>query len=299
MRSSIRRGLVMTAFAGTCVLAAGPIALAQATTSPEAFALDATGVISVPNVGDATLTGTPNVTAVNGAVDSLLQVAVAHDTVTSTPPGNSATSVLTSITTPATNILSGLDLPILGSLLGPAAGLLDAGAVSSSCTWDGTGTADADFTLSSSIANLEFLGTAVTIPGTLGTDVLLSSLIPSATYNTLVGNLVSLVGGLTSAAGIVIELNYVTPGPGTGTRTVSAVHIAITGAGSGLLSGATGTSNVETIDIASSTCGSGTSVVASPVAGGKGLGIGLGLLGLLGSGFAAVYLRRRHVALAA
>ena len=122
----------MTAFAGTCVLAAGPIALAQATTSPEAFALDATGVISVPNVGDATLTGTPNVTAVNGAVDSLLQVAVAHDTVTSTPPGNSATSVLTSITTPATNILSGLDLPILGSLLGPAAGLLDAGAVSSS-----------------------------------------------------------------------------------------------------------------------------------------------------------------------
>jgi hypothetical protein len=297
MRSSIRRGLVMTAFAGTCVLAAGPAALASATTSPEAFALDASGVITVGNVGDATLTGNPNVTTGAGAVDSLLQVAVGHDTVTSTPPGNTATSVLAnaSVTTPSTNILSGL-LGVLGILGNP--GLLTATGVSSSCTWDGTGTADSDFTLASNVATIDLLGTSVSVGAVSGTDVPLSSIIPAATYNTLVGDLVSLTGGLASAAGLDIELNYVTAGPGTGTRTVDAIHVSLT-AGSGLLSGATTTNNVETIDIASSTCGSGTSVVASPVAGGKGLGIGLGLLGLLGSGFAAVYLRRRHAALAA
>jgi hypothetical protein len=291
----------MTAFAGTCVLAAGPAAFASATTSPEAFALDASGVISVANVGDATLTGTPNVTTGSGAVDSLLQVAVGHDTVTSTPPGNSATSVLAnaSITTPSTNVLSGVLGTVLG-LLGISGnpGLLTATGVSSSCTWDGTGTADSDFTLASNVATLDFLGVGATIGAVSGTDVPLSSLIPAATYNSLVTALEGLTGGLVGAAGLDIELNYVTAGPGTGTRTVDAVHIALT-AGPAILSGATTSNDVESIDIASSTCGSGTSVVASPVAGGKGLGIGLGLLGLLGSGFAAVYLRRRHVALAA
>jgi hypothetical protein len=52
---------------------------------------------------------------------------------------------------------------------------------------------------------------------------------------------------------------------------------------------------LTTIYLGSSACGGSSSVVASPVAGGKGPGIGLGLLSLLGAGVATVYVRRRRV----
>ena len=56
MRSSLGRGLLLTAFAGTFMLAAGPAALAAttpATTSPEAMSLDATGTIPIGPIGNA------------------------------------------------------------------------------------------------------------------------------------------------------------------------------------------------------------------------------------------------------
>ncbi len=75
-----------------------------------------------------------------------------------------------------------------------------------------------------------------------------------------------------------IVLNQQTAGPITGSEEVNAIHIALLGTG-------------EVINIASSTCGPFTA--DSPVASGKGLALGLGLLGSVGVGYGAVYTRRR------
>jgi len=261
---------MLTAFAGTFVLAAGPAALAAtpATTSPEAISLIATGPIAVGPVGDATLSDTNPVTGTSGGVTGLLDIGAFTDDVTtnSSPPGNTATSTVASLG-PAT---SGL----LGGLLGPFASLISATAIHSSCVWNSDLTGSSAFTESTTIASLSVLGTTITLPATIPAN------------DTLTG-LPTLPLGLGSLS---ITLNQQVPGPGTNTETVNAIDVTLT---STLL----GTGSEE-IDLSSSTCGNPSSIVASPVASGKGLGIGLGLLGLLGTGVATVYVRRRRQAFA-
>lgn len=76
-----------------------------------------------------------------------------------------------------------------------------------------------------------------------------------------------------------IILNQQVAGPITGSQTVNAIHITILGTG-------------EVINIASSTCGPFSA--DTPVASGKGLALGLGLLGSVGVGYGAIYTRRRR-----
>src|SRR5579871_3957642 len=83
MRSYLGRGLMLTAFAGTFVLAAGPAALAAtpATTSPEAMSLVATGSVPIGPVGDATLSNTNPVTGTSGVVTGILGIGAFTDNV--------------------------------------------------------------------------------------------------------------------------------------------------------------------------------------------------------------------------
>lgn len=77
-------------------------------------------------------------------------------------------------------------------------------------------------------------------------------------------------------AGTVI-LNQQVPGPVTGSVTVNALVIDLLG---------------EDLTIGSSTCG--PYVAGTPIAGGKGLALGLGAVGAAGVGIAAVALNRRR-----
>ena len=92
---------MLTAFAGTFVLAAGPAALAAtpATTSPEAISLVATGSVPIGPVGDATLSDTNPVTGASGVVTGLLGIGAFTDNVqtNAAPPGNTATSTVASV----------------------------------------------------------------------------------------------------------------------------------------------------------------------------------------------------------
>jgi hypothetical protein len=116
--------------------------------------------------------------------------------------------------------------------------------------------ADGSFVESTTIASLSVADTTLT-PGTIpANDAFLS--IP------LVAN---------------ITLNQQVAGPITGSVTVNAIHIALLGTG-------------EEINIASSTCGPFSA--DTPVASGKGLALGLGLLGSVGVGYGAIYTRRRR-----
>ena len=92
MRTSIRRGLVLTALAGSCVMAVMPAALAQATTSPEAIAADATGPVSLGPIADATTPPSPHtVTAVGVTLPGVLVI------------GSTGTNALTdTVTDPST-----------------------------------------------------------------------------------------------------------------------------------------------------------------------------------------------------
>lgn len=76
-----------------------------------------------------------------------------------------------------------------------------------------------------------------------------------------------------------ITLNQQVAGPITGSEEVNAIHIALLG-------------GTEVVNIASSTCGPFSA--DTPIAGGKGLAVGLGLLGSVGVGYGAVYTRRRR-----
>jgi hypothetical protein len=265
--SSLRRGLILGAVAGSFVLAAGPAALAAtpATQSPEAIALVATGPLPLAPVGDATLSDTNPVTGSSGGLLGVLDIGALNDDVhtNSSPPGNTATSTVASLG-PATTGL-------LGGALGPLANLISATAIASSCTWNSSLTGSSAFTESTTIASLSVLGTTITLPSTIPANDVLTGL-PTLPLG---------LGSLT------ITLNQQEPGPSANTETVNAIDIQL----SSTLLG-TGT---EDIDVASSTCGAEASTVASPVVSGKGLGIGLGMLGVTGVGFAAVYMRRRHV----
>lgn len=97
---------------------------------------------------------------------------------------------------------------------------------------------------------------------------------------------VTLPAGLASLS---VTLNQQVAGPVAGSETVNAINIQYT-----LLGGLTS----EDIAIASSTCGPYTPGQVTPLASGKGFGIGLGALGLLGGGYATIRVRRRRNALA-
>jgi len=270
MRSYLGRGLFLTAFAGTFVLAAGPAALAAtpATTSPEAISLVATGTIPLGPVGDATLSNTNPVTGTGGVVPSLLGIGAFTDNVmtNSSPPGNTATSTVASVAPVTTGLLGGITSPLTN--------LISATVIKSECDWNSSPSANPAFTETTTIASLSVLGTTITLPTTIPAN------------DTLTG-LPTLPLGLASLS---ITLNQQEPGPGTNTQTVNAINISLSTNILGL------NPVTESIDVASSTCGNPSSIVASPVASGKGLGIGLGLMGLLGAGVATMYVRRRRQA---
>jgi hypothetical protein len=139
-------------------------------------------------------------------------------------------------------------------IIAPLLGVITATAVESSCLANANGT----FVESTTIGSLNIAGTALT-PGTIpANDVFLN------------------IPGIAN-----ITLNQQVTGPITGSVTVNAIHIALLGALVG-----------ETINIASSTCGPFSA--DTPIAGGKGLAVGLGLLGSVGVGYGAIYTRRRR-----
>jgi hypothetical protein len=140
----------------------------------------------------------------------------------------------------------------------PLLGAVSAGLISSSCLSNADGT----FSETSNIANLTLLGSPVTIPGTIPPN----------------DNITALVPGLSLVANVT--LNFQEPGPITGSQSVDAIHIALLG-------------SAEVINIASSTCGPFSA--DTPIAGGKGLAVGLGLLGSVGVGYGAIYTRRRRI----
>jgi hypothetical protein len=115
--------------------------------------------------------------------------------------------------------------------------------------------ADGSFVRTSTIASLSISGTTLA-PGTIPANDAFLTLPGVAT----------------------IVLNQQTAGPITGSEEVNAIHITLLGTG-------------EVINIASSTCGPFTA--DTPVASGKGLALGLGLLGSVGVSYGAVYSRRR------
>jgi hypothetical protein len=259
MRNSIRRGLVLTALAGSCVMAAGPAAFAQATQSPEAIALDATGPVALGPIADAHGPTFPTTVSVVGVtLPGLLVVgSTSASALTSTVTEPSSTN--NTATSAIDRISSVLTLPLVG-------GILDATTVSSSCTWN-----NGVFTESSTLQSLTILGQSITIPSTIpANDTLLS--LPS-------------VAGLT----LSVTLNQQVPGP-NGSQTVNAVAVSL---GDSLIGNGT-----ENNYLASSTCGPTSSSVASPVASGKGIGLGLGVLGLFAVVFGAFYIRRRTTQLA-
>lgn len=156
-----------------------------------------------------------------------------------------------------------LGAPSLTSILGP----ITSGVITSTCTANSDGT----FTKNVSVTNLNILGDNI---GTL------TSVPANDTLSTG-----SLTGALVTVLNLTVTLNEQVTGPVSGSMTVNAIHISFN-----LLGLAT-----EDIYIASSTCGPFSTNAALPVASGKGLGIGIGLLGLLGAGCATVYVRRRRV----
>jgi hypothetical protein len=233
VRHSIRRGLVLAALAGTAFAATAPAAFAQ-TTSPEAFGVEATGLLGVSPTPDATLS-TPNPPdVVTLTVPGVINLGTLHASVTT----NSATASVANINT------TGILTPLLG--------IITTGVVTSSCLANADGS---------------FVRTASIVGGTIaGLPVPTGPLPANDNFLTI-----PLVGS--------IVLNQQVAGPITGSMEVNAIHVALLTAG-------------EVINVASSTCGPFTA--DTPVASGKGLAIGLGLLGSVGVGYGAVYSRRRR-----
>ena len=164
------------------------------------------------------------------------------------------------------NLTSSLLIPTLG-------GLITGTAVSTSCTYNSANTPAV--VASTTITSLNVLGTSINLTGLTSPNDNIIGQLPGAT-TTLLGTL-----GIT----LGVTLNQQTTNA-NGSTTVNGIAISL---GDPALLG----NGTENIFIASSTCGPLSTVVASPVASGKGLGIGLGLLGLVGAGFGAVWVRRR------
>jgi hypothetical protein len=247
MRNKIRRGLVLAALAGTCVMAIAPDALAAPTTpatvSPEGIAAYATGVVPLGPLGVSN-SGSPNGSDSGTPVGTLLTLGA----LTSSVNGNTTMAEVATLS----------DTGII-STLGP----ISAGAITSFCTANADGTFDEG----ASVVNLNILGNNI---GTLTN--------PTPEVITT-----GFTGLLTGIANVTVYINQQVAGPVTGSQTDNAVVITFTILGV-----------AETIYLASSTCGPYSSSAASPLAGGTGLGVGLGLLGLAGIGMATVYVRRRN-----
>jgi hypothetical protein len=243
MRSSLRRGLTLTALAGACTIALAPAALAQPTTSPEAFGIGASGLAHLANTPDQITVGTS--TAVSATV-----------------PGIVTANALTATVTSATSTSAGVTSLSTASLLLPLLGAISSGAITTSCTANANGT----FTGTTSVAHLAILGASFNATTSTPTPLAVTSPAP----------------GIVDLSVIV---NQMATGPKLGSEQVNGLQISFT---LGTLT--------ETIDIADATCGPYSSPI--PIASGKGLVAGLGVVGLLGAGLGTVYVRRRHHALA-
>jgi hypothetical protein len=239
MRNSLRRGLTLTALAGACTIALAPAALAQPTTSPEAFGIGASGLATLANTPDQTTIGT------NSALAATVPGILAATALTASV--NSVNSTSASVANLSTTTLL---LPLLSTI--------SAGAISTSCTANANGT----FTGTTTVANLAILGASYS--GTTTTEVPLAVTSPG--------------GGIGNLSVIV---NQMASGPVLGSEQVNGLAISFT----------LGALN-ETIDIADATCGPYSSGV--PLASGKGMAIGLSVVGLAGAGLGTVYVRRRH-----
>jgi hypothetical protein len=163
--------------------------------------------------------------------------------------------------------------------------ILDAGTLSASVTSNSA---------TAAVQGLATTGIVTPLLGTVSATAVSSSCLANADGSFVRTTTIAAlsIGGTTLAPGTIpandvfltlpgvatITLNYQVPGPITGSESVDAIHIALLGSG-------------EIINIADSTCGPFTA--DTPVAGGKGLAIGLGLLGSVGVGYGAVYSRRR------
>jgi hypothetical protein len=259
MKHQLRRGLVLTAIAGTCLYAIAPAALAQPETrTPEAIALDATGALPLGPISDAYTGNTPE-SAVGVTLTPLLTPlftigSTSDDALTSSVTLNSATS---SVDTLSSGLLDLLDI---------TGGTADANAITTTCTAN----ADGSVTTSTSVVDLDILGVDI------GTQTFTSQ---------------DSVTGLTLPTGltVTVDINKVTNNdPAAGEVTDNGLYISLSDA---LISGLN-----ETIYVASATCGPYNANAGTPLASGKGMAIGLGLLGLAGAGFATVYARRRRLA---
>lgn len=200
------------------------------------------------------------------ASGTLLSVAPTPDATTVNPnPGSVATVTIAGILNAnavtaqvsGNTTTAGVTSLDTGGLIGPLLGAISAGVITSTCTANSNGT----FTESANVANLSILG--ATFNGT-----------PAP--NTALG--VTLPIGIAAAT---VTLNEQVAGPVVGSVTVNAIHIHL----ATLIAS-------EDIYIASSTCGPFNASV--PLAGGKGLALGLGACGLLGLSATAVGWHRRR-----
>lgn len=234
------------------------------------------GIILAAMAGSLVLAATPAALAAPAtqspegiglvATGTLLTVAPTPDATTATPnPSNVASATVATILTATvlsaqvsgnttTAGVAGLNTT---GIAGAILGAISAGAISSTCTANSGGT----FSESTNVANLNILG--ATFNGSPAANTALSVTLPL---------------GITAAS---VTLNEQVAGPVAGSQTVNAVHIHL----ATLIA-------TEDIYIASSTCGPFDASV--PLAGGKGLAIGLGACGLLGLSATAVGWHRRR-----
>jgi hypothetical protein len=98
---------------------------------------------------------------------------------------------------------------------------------------------------------------------------------------------ITLPGGLSSLTVTIDQETNPSTETVSSSETFNGIDISLTQATTGL---------TEDIDIASATCGPYNSSEGTPLASGKGLGIGLGAVGLLGGAYATLRTRRRHAA---
>jgi hypothetical protein len=133
---SIRRGLTLAALAGTVLIVVSPAALAQATVSPEAFAIEST---RAPAIGPTPLA---NPTTPGPASVATLTVSGVFKatTLTASVSTNMAQASVASLSS------TGILLPLLGSV--------SSGAITSSCVANSDGT----FTKTSNVTNLDIAG---------------------------------------------------------------------------------------------------------------------------------------------
>jgi len=213
MRKHIRRGLTLTALAGACTIAMAPAALAQPTTSPEAFGLGASGLISLTNTPDQTTVGTSSVA--NATVAGILNATVLTATVTSV---NSTSAGV------ATLGVGGITLPILGAI--------SAGAVSSTCTANANGT----FTGTANIANLSILG--ATFNGSASPNTNLTVTVPAGIATVSVTLNQQVTGPVPGSETVnAIAITYTLPVTGTETIDIASSTCGPFSAGVPLASG--------------------------------------------------------------